>query len=272
MSDKKNRALKEEYKRIEERAKLELLNNIDAQGLLNFDYGDSNKVLPPPPKNKQLVKDLTIRGSKETLKYRELKKFYKRKSNINNEQKLGKHGKCRKKLKAIDMTRKFAKSYLINYWNHNEITTEQYKDIMRATVNMLKNENISDDFEDIVYLKTDENLKKCLTNTLYPVDKKKKSPDKDAVNMSLTRYTKMSPCRIPIKEVSPTNVIDPSPTKTSHSRVVKLFKNKNALKLSSDNDSVRFSLSGIDKMTPNDEKNDLNAPYSPSDFESMIFD
>ena len=45
MSDEKNRALKEEYKRIEERAKLELLNNIDAQGLLNFDYGDSNKVI-----------------------------------------------------------------------------------------------------------------------------------------------------------------------------------------------------------------------------------
>ena len=44
MSEIKNKDLQEEYRRIEERAKLELLNGFGSQGLQSFDYGDSNKV------------------------------------------------------------------------------------------------------------------------------------------------------------------------------------------------------------------------------------
>ena len=44
MSGINNKDFQEECRRIEERAKLELLNNFGSQGLLNFDCGESNKV------------------------------------------------------------------------------------------------------------------------------------------------------------------------------------------------------------------------------------
>ena len=89
-----------------------------------------------------------------------------------------------------------------------------------------------------------------------------------SLDMSLNGYTKMSPCRIPIVEPSPTK----DEVKTSCiNRVGEMYTNKTITKLSSKSDVISLSSSGFVDMALEDEEHDLSAPYSPSDFESIDF-
>ena len=84
--------------------------------------------------------------------------------------------------------------------------------------------------------------------------------------MALNEYTNMSPCRIPIIELSPTK----DEIKTScKNRVGELYRNKSLVKLSSSSDVISLSSSGFVDTSFEDNEHDLSAPYSPSDFEPM---